>query len=356
MSDDSPKPLQHPEYYRRVRVITCELLSVWRMFAEVEVFLWGDTPNDRIVKKLPFIYKNYLQLDDAKLAQIERYYNNSLQGVKDIDVVLFYNLEDKLFNFRRAVDEVLKPLLRDRQIHYFKENAFLKDLLREFSKGLENSIKQTVAYLPQNEQEPITKIIDEHWNRIQNPPEEEIPQFVLGLVNNMLPQGKYVVAGDVKIFMKQNTVFWFIEKMIETGFYEMFLSNSIGGIFATVADMTNKDFSMFDKVAESNQFKEKAKYFRLTQQEIETHFYNNKPFYKFFLGFIKLMEGHIPFSFKRKVMELNNGKHNPNDFLRKTFPNPDEVIDEVAITEVEEVTSEKKKKSQSKTIKGKKKK
>lgn len=155
-----------------------------------------------------------------------------------------------------------------------------------------------------------------------------------------MPDGKYVVEQDFAPFFEQNTIFFFIGKIIDWGILDLLGSDKPHLFFSLFADFSNKDFRQLDMLAESNQFKEKAKHFRFTQEEIETHFYNNKPFYKFFLGFLKTMKGDIPFEVKRKVIELNSGKIDPNKVLREIFPNPDEVVEEAPFAEVVDATPE----------------
>lgn len=310
------------DYYRRVRTVACELLSVWRIFADIEQFIWSDDPTNALAQKLPYLNKKFLQIDDEKLKQITDYYNQSIHSLKEIDVVLYFKLENKLFKFNRVITEILQPLIHDKEIEYFKKNTVLIDLLRDNLNDLETVIRDTVNYLPKDETKDINKIIDDHLHELDEPKPEEVPQWLLGQLNSIMPGSMFFESNDFLSFYQNRTIAFILGKMMDTGIYQMLYGENPAAFFNIFIDMAAHDTSHINVIAQSPKFLALANNFKFTTDEQLEYFIDNKVFYNLILGFLQMAEGYVPYKVKRDLIKLNNGQISVNQFLPDALTKP----------------------------------
>lgn len=324
MVTDSPvkNTIQSEEYYRKIRTIICELLSVWRMFASIENFIWNDKSTYYLAHKMPDLYKKYLLVNDERLKQVTDYYNHSLNGLKEIDVALFYSLENELFHFNRIINEILKPILQDKEIDYFHKNDFLKEMLRDYLNDIEKVIRETAAHLPTQETEKIIKIIDDHNNGLVNPKVEELPQWWLGTMNAVLPVQENINSIEFNNFIQSPAVAVALGKMIDSGLWELLYGKDIATYTSTLIEAKLQNDAYFNKIIYSPVFKEAINKIKFTIQEERELLIFKKDIYFLVMGFIQKANGYVPFKTKRVLVKLYRGEVSINNYWYVIFTTP----------------------------------
>lgn len=291
------------EDYKKVRVIISNVLIIWKEFTKIEKFLKDEDPSNEIVYKIPELTKKYLDIDKEKVDSFKNLYKDSLDNLKEIDVVLFYKLETSLEIFSRTIDEFLFPLIKDKEISSKDKTEILVPMLDELLPELETVIEETSSHLPRKESERVKQIITEHINSLKEKQEDDVPLFFLNLLNNNLPLKEKITSEELLKLKSNETFSWLVTKFVTPKIVEMFLKGNAYSTLKNYIDFLKGDIEQMEK---NFPVDEVFGQIGFTDEE-DKNFQNNKPFYSLAMGLVIKFKGYLTFEDKRMFVKLNNG-------------------------------------------------
>jgi hypothetical protein len=295
------------EHYKKIRLTVSDLLSIWNEYAKTERFLKSNDPTNIAIYQIPELAEQFFDLDQKKLKKMNRSFLQSIENLKEIDVILFHKLKDSLENFNRANREIFIPLLQSQMIQNDAENEIIISVMDELMETIEETILDTVKYLPRKERIKVKKVLDEHLGQVKDEidadePMSEVPEFMVKLINNSIKSKIPFTQEDFRIFYSNETVVWIMAKVLSISTLRKVIFSRKGGIKVLFAIMSG-DEEYLQKTFSSLDQKE----FEISNDEA-SRFIDNKPFYHLIMGFVKKVEGQIPMKLKRELVKMNTGQ------------------------------------------------
>lgn len=305
------------EHYKKIRVTTSSLLTIWWEYAALEKLLKSKDKTNELAFKIPEIATEYLKIDEKKVKKMNKSFSSSLENLKEIDVVLFYELEGCLDGINKTNREIFEPLFDDLEgINDEKINLIIP-VLDELIEDLEKIILDTIKYLPRRERGKVHQILDKHIDELRQEDKNEIPLFIVKWINNSLKPKTPLTQEDFYIFYSNDTIKWMISKCLSIDtFKEMLFSkkSKIGGVrFLLAIIRADKN-----KIQEYFPLENLSK-FDLSKEELLI-FVDNKPFYRLIMGLVLKIEGNVPMWVKRDLVKFNTGLIS----FHKDMPNLDQ--------------------------------
>ncbi len=296
------------ESNRQIRAAISNLLSIWREFAFVESFLSEDDPSNTVIFQSPELTKKYLDIDRDKIERIENSFNASLETIKEVNVVLFYKLENSVVNFRHVLDELYFPITQDREISQETKNEFCLPLLKESLKDLQESIFNAAAFLPAAEEKEIKDLIPAHRKKLLENANSLAPEFIVSFVNSALPFGGFIKAESLRAVVKNETVVWLIGKLAKAGLFRLVFQNRMAEpikLLSAVRDRNNEKLQIIEQ-----KFVEDKLIDRISISEEEENYYiiGNAAFRDTLLLMVESIFGVVPEPFRLEVEKFYTGE------------------------------------------------
>lgn len=295
---------QKLDYYKKVRVTTSNLLSIWSEYSILEKFLKSNDPTNFLIYKVPELAEGYLKINQAKIEEMKKSFINSIENLKEIDVILFFKLENSLDNFHRINDEILYPILNNQEIESIEKKEILIPVLDDLQETLEEIIIDTSAHLPRKERNKVKKLLNDHLSGLkENVSFEDVPDFLIKLLNKKLKLKEPITKQELGDFYENETVIWLMDKLFSySSITQMLFSkdhNIVNVLFALVSLDTQK-------IAQIIPIQE-LESFSFTENEAIA-FKDNKAFYRLVMGIIQKVEGKVSFKIRRAIVKINNGE------------------------------------------------
>ena len=295
------------EKYRKIRLTVSDLLSIWNEFAKTERFLKSKDPTNSAIYYVPELAEQFFNLDQRKLQKMNSSFLQSLENLKEIDVILFHKLRDAQEDFIRTNRELFIPLLQSGLIQGDSENEALISILDELMETIEQTILDAIKHLQRRERVKVKRVLDEHLSQVKDQieieePISEVPEFLVKLFNNKVKPKTPFTQADFQEFYADKTVQWIMSKVLTISSLRKSLFSKSGGVklvFAMLAG--NQDYlqKAFENVDENE--------FQFSKEEALI-FVNNKPFYRLIMGFVEKVDGDVPMKIKRDLVKLNTGQ------------------------------------------------
>ncbi len=297
------------EKLREIRQSISNLLLIWKELSKFERNLNPNDPYNEILFSNSKILRKFLKIDSPKIDRLKKSYIESINNLRSYEISIFYSLESSFESYNNSFNELLNPILTDKSINITNKYKLVYPLLQDTVKELEEIIIETSKYLSKNERKTVLDILYSHSEEINKPQDfEEIPEFIVEIVNSFLPMKEEITKNDFFILYKNKTVRWLILKVINTNLISFLFNGNPFEIFKILLLLFNNE--NLDKLNEiSERIDNETILDLLTITEIESDkFVNNKEFYSLIMGLIKKIEGKVPYEIKRIFVKLNNGE------------------------------------------------
>lgn len=295
------------EKYKKIRLMVSDLLSIWNEHAKTERFLKSKDPTNSVIYQIPELAEQFFNLNQKKLKKMNASFLQSLENLKEIDVILFHKLKDSQDDFNRTNKEIFVPLLQSNLIQNDPENGVLISIMDELMETIEQTILDAIKHLPHRERVKVRKTLDEHLSQVKDQiekeePMSEVPEFLVKLFNNRVKPKIPFTREDFQEFYSDKTVQWVMSKVLTISSFRKALFSKSDGVklvFALLAGNEDHFQKTFENVEENE--------FQISKEEALI-FVDNKPFYQLIMGFVEKVDGQIPLQLKRDLVRLNTGQ------------------------------------------------
>lgn len=298
---------QKHEHYKKLRITTANLLSIWYEFSSLERFLKSPDPSDTLIYHIPELAKRFLEIDEDKVERLKNGFHDSLENLKEIDVGLYYRLDGSLDHFNRTNEELLYPLLKDNAITQETRDEILLPLLVDLLEGLEGILLGVSEFLAKKERNEVKRILDEHKLSLATYQKPDIPLFVTNWINKSVKPVNQISSEEIINFYSDPTVNWVLSKLLSKELRRMIFG---GGFIGIVKMGLNLDMQSEEHMEEiGKQLFPMTAFLEidLTDEE-DQNLINNRAFYHLLMGIVYNVTGQVPFGLKRELVRLNNGE------------------------------------------------
>lgn len=298
---------QQHEHYKKIRITTANLLSVWEEFSSLEKFLKSDDPSDALVYEIPEVAKRYLKIDEEKVDRFKEAFYASLDHLKEIDVGLFHKLDGSLDFFNRTNKELLYPLLKEEIITNEVREQLLVPILTELLEELEEILLGVAEFLAKKERSQVNEILDKHKRSLAIPQESEVPQFIVNLINRAASPVHQITSTDLINFYPDPTVTWLYPKFLTGEIRKALLGNGLIGVLQMGLNLPIYKNQSSEETEAGLFPKTILLEVNITGEE-DRNLVNNRKFYHLLMGVVYKITGHVPFDFKRGLVMFNKGE------------------------------------------------
>ena len=297
---------------RKIRVAVSNLLLIWSELEHIKYLASSHKPYDQLIAKIPFLSKDYLKVNEKKIAKLRSAYSESLKSFKEFNVVQYCRLESALEYFELLLDDLLIPLSNDVGTSIAIKAKSIIPLLEDLCGDMGGTIKHVSRSLPGEEQVQIETFLNRNIDRDE---EERVPDFLVKIVNTVMPFKIAITKADLYAFYSDATVLWCIDKVMTSDFAAKIFTDKVFK-FLRLASGDHKEIEslngdMYRSLLTINISNEDA-----------ARFVNNKKFYLIILGAIYNINGKVTYKEKRALAAANMGKISMTsvaEYLKKTI-------------------------------------
>lgn len=292
------------EEYKKVRIVVSNLIQIWRELSVIEFYTSSNDFYAELIFKNPKLASSYFNIDIKRIKLFKRLFHQSKEEIKSINVSLFYTLEHNFMEFNKSLN-MFNSSNSEKKINEKEFKEFLDGIFKEIVRDLESVIINTADYLPPKEKKGIEKIISSHQIDLQKTDfDVEIPNFVIDLINNIVPVIEPISKEEIIIFINDGTVKTILSKFFPL-IIGVFLENNPLQTISKAFTMIKNPESIESEISDDDFFMQ----IDLTENDNDL-FKNNIAFYKIICALYKKFDKNIPFEFKRFLIKLNNGTIN----------------------------------------------
>ncbi len=307
-SKEKAKVKRNDAYYRIVRKASSNLISVWREFVVVLEFLQSQLPYDQIMASIPELVKDYLQVDNEKIEKLKIAFNESLEQLKEIDVALHFKVENSLYNFNRAMEDVYHPIANDVLFKTHYKQQVLIPFLFENIDELSKHILTLLSYLPEKESKEIEIEMEQFQSLAQKKDPNKVPLFIVSLCNQLPVLKEVVTDQDIKALIFNPTVQFLMTKIMNTGFARNLFKADKPEVLKAMVKATSGDTDPFVVFMKTSFNPEHIESVRITPEEEQLYFVGNKQFHDLILWIASFVIEDVPDELKKIANDIFEGR------------------------------------------------
>jgi len=291
------------EYYKKVRKATSNLLVLWKDLNHIHIILNEDSKESQILVESNLLPK-YLELDDQKIEFLEESFNESVELIQELDIVLYSRIEDVFDRFHKVIDDIFSPLVFDPDLDYKRIIEIALPIIEELDKELVSDIRELAKRLPSKEQKGVDEYITKLQAKLQDQ-KVEIPKFLLKIINKQFKFKEELTKDEIITFFSNESIKWLMVKIGSTGFYEQLFGEGLKSTFKFFAMKDSDKEVLFSHQFSDENLEEFLRKFKISIEEELIHLRNNHTFYLMIMEFVRKANGTVPFSTKRLLVKLD---------------------------------------------------
>ncbi len=305
---------QDSELKKKVRSIVTTALSLWDNIIYIKFLASSDSQRAKLLFKMPNALVKHCKFDIDKANGLKDEYDASVSQTKEMNVSVFYMLEGGLDNITNNIISGLYPVMKSSGFKKEKQSMVL-DIASDIVSELELIIKYSSKVLGRQESRGVLKTMRKNQERFSMEDPRSIPSHLMAIFKPYIKEGKEISPQSIIDFFENETMAWLVTKIPSIGSI-VFDNEEVVNSFSKFENIDNVDINNMSEFPSwfPALFSDLAK-LHFTEEEINKYVVNNKPFYRLSLTIIDLF-GKVTFDVKRKMMELNNGKTDPNSLLQ----------------------------------------